>query len=160
MIAILGETIHMNGRTIAAVVLTLLLVGGAVAIGVTAYNAGVTQGLVESGQVVVAPGTAVGPYVGGPYVGGYGYDHGGFGFFGFLGTILFILLVIALFRAVLGGGRGRGGWGRGWGGHGWGGPGGPYGQGPWSDRAREFHDELHRTGGGTSTDPSQHPTDR
>ena len=40
----------MNGRTIAGIVLTLLLVGGAVAIGVTAYNAGVTQGLVESGR--------------------------------------------------------------------------------------------------------------
>jgi hypothetical protein len=139
----------MNGRTIAGIVLTLLLVGGAVAIGVTAYNAGVTQGLVDSGQVVVAPGYPVGPYVG-----GYGYNHGGFGFFGFLGTLVFIFLVIGLLRAVIGG---RGGWGRsGWGGPGgrYGGPGGQYGAGPWSDRAREFHDELHRTSGQSAKDPT------
>ena len=75
----------------------------------------------------------------------------GFGFFGFLGTLFFIFLVIALLRAVFGGGRG--GWGRrGWGG-GWGGPGGRYGHDAWSDRAREFHDELHRTGGETPKDP-------
>lgn len=140
----------MNGRTIAGIVLTLLLVGGAIGIGVTAYNAGVTQGLVQSGQVVVAPGYGVGPYVG-----GYGYDHGGFGFFGFLGTVFFIFLIIALLRAVIGGGRGRGGWGKsGWGGPGWGGPGGRHGAGPWSDRAREIHDELHRTSGQTSEDPT------
>ena len=55
----------MNGRTIAGVVLALILVAGATVIGITAYNAGVTAGLVESGQVVVGPGQAVGPYVGG-----------------------------------------------------------------------------------------------
>jgi hypothetical protein len=145
----------MNGRTIAGILLTLVLVAGAIGIGVSAYNAGVTQGLVESGQVVVAPGTAVGPYVGGY---GYGYDHGGFGFFGFLGTLFFIFLVIALFRAVLGGGRGRGWGGHGWGGHGWGGgPGGKYGPGSWNDRAREIHDELHRTSGQTVQGPTDQP---
>ncbi len=143
----------MNGRTIAGILLTLLLVGGAVAIGVTAYNAGVTQGLVDSGQVVAAPGYPVGPYVG-----GYGYDRGGFGFFGFLGILLFFFLLIGLFRAVAGGGHGRGGWSKsGWGGPGGpGGPGGWYGHGQWNDRAREFHDELHRTSGQTA----QAPTDQ
>ncbi len=140
----------MNGRTIAGIVLTLLLVGGAIAIGVAAYNAGVTQGLVNSGHVVVAPG-----YPEGPFVGGYGSDRGGFGFFGFLGTVFFIFLVIALLRAVIGGGRG--GWGRSWGGPGWGGRGGPYGHGPWSDRAREIHDELHRQVGKTDQDPNDQP---
>jgi hypothetical protein len=144
----------MNGRTIAAIVLTLLLVGGAAAIGITAYNAGVTQGLVESGQVVVAPGYPAGPYVGGS---GYGWGHGGFSFFGFLGTLLFIFLVIGLFRAVLGGGRGRGGWG----GPGWGGPGGRHGYGQWNDRAREIHDELHRTSGQAGQAPTgQAPGDQ
>ena len=42
-----GETNDMNGRTIAGVVLALVLVAGATVIGVTAYNAGVTAGLVE-----------------------------------------------------------------------------------------------------------------
>jgi hypothetical protein len=144
-----GETIDMNGRTIAGVLLALLIVGGAAAIGINAYNAGVTAGLVESGQVVVAPGQAVGPYVG-----GYGWGNGGFGFFGFLGVLLFIFLLIALVRAAIGGGRGRGGWG----GPGWGGPYGRHGQGPWDARVRELHDELHRTGGPAGP-AGQAPTD-
>lgn len=137
----------MNGRTIAGILLTLVLIGGAAAIGISAYNAGVAQGLVSSGQVVVAPGYPVGPYVGGY---GYGGGHGGFGFFGFLGALFFIFLLIGLFRAVLGGGRGHGGWG----GPGWG-PGDRSGRGPWNDRAREFHDELHRK----SDQPNQGPSD-
>lgn len=140
----------MNGRTIAGVLLALLLVGGVAAIGITAYNAGVTAGLVESGQVVVAPGQATGPYVG-----GYGWGHGGFGFFGFLGFLLFLFLIFALIRAAFGGwGRGRGGWS----GPGWGGPGR---HGAWDERVRELHDELHRTGGSTgpgATGPN--PTDQ
>jgi hypothetical protein len=130
----------MNGRTVAGVVLVLLLVAGAAALGTAAYNAGVTAGLVEGGQVVVAPGQAVGPYIGGY---GYGRDHDGFGFFGFLGFLLFLFLFIGLIRAVVGGGRGRGGWG------------GP-GRGGRYDRARELHDELHRSGstGTSATSPS------
>jgi hypothetical protein len=144
----------MNGRTFAGVVLGILLVVGAAAIGISAYNAGVTAGLVESGQVVVAPGTAVGPYVGG-YNGGHSWFGGVFGFLGFL---LFLFLFFALLRAAFGGwGRGRGGWG----GRSW----GPEGRhGPWDERMREFHDELHRresAGGSTgsgSTDST--PTDQ
>ena len=37
----------MNGRTIARILLTVILIGGAIGIGVTSYNAGVTAGLVE-----------------------------------------------------------------------------------------------------------------
>jgi hypothetical protein len=129
------------------VLLALLLVAGAAALGISAYNAGVTAGLVEAGQVVVAPGQAVGPYVG-----GYGWGHGGFGFFGFLGALFFLFLLIALFRAAIGGGRGRGGWG----GPGWGGP-GRHGQGPWDARIRELHDELHRTPGPTGQAPTDPP---
>jgi hypothetical protein len=136
---------HMNGRTIAQVILALVLITGVVFLGIGAYNAGVTQGLVQSGQVVVAPGAYVGPYVGGPYVGGWGH---GFSFFGFLGTLFFILLLFGLLRAVFGRGRG---WGGGHGG--WGGPGGPgrY-PGPWEDRAREIHDEWHRSRDAGGTD--------
>lgn len=150
MIAESGETIKMNGRTIAGVLLALLIVAGAAAIGISAYNAGVTAGLVESGQVVLAPGQAVGPYVG-----GYNEGHGFGGFFGFLGFLLFLFLFFALIRAAIGGGRGRGGWG---GGPGWGGP----GWGGRYDRVRELHDELHRSGT-TGTGPSptdQSPTDQ
>ncbi|HUP54640.1 MAG TPA: hypothetical protein VM408_03965 [Methylomirabilota bacterium] len=136
----------MNGRTFVRILLLIVLVGGAIGLGVTSYNAGVTAGLVQSGQVVVAPGYPVGPYV------GYGYGSGvgghGFGFFGFLGGLVFLLLFIALIRAAVGGSR------RGWG------PGGPggragWGQGgpgawrsdAWEQRIKETHDALHRTAG-------------
>jgi hypothetical protein len=139
------RTIDMNGRTIAGVLLVVLLLVAAAVIGTTAYNAGVTAGLVESGQVVVAPGQAVGPYVG-----GYGWGHGGFGFFGFLGFLLFLFLIFALIRAAFGGwGRGRGGWG---GPGGWSGPGR---HGAWDERMRELHDELHRTPVPTEPKPTE-----
>ena len=141
----------MNGRTFAGILLTLLLIAGAATLGITAYNAGVAQGLVQSGQVVVAPGYPVGPYIG-----GWGGSHG-FGFFGFLGALFFLFLIFGLMRAAFGGGRGWGGRsGRGWDGRGWDGPGGP-GRGPWSDRAREFHDELHRASEQPAADRSDQP---
>jgi hypothetical protein len=142
----------MSLRTLAGVLLTVVIITGAIFLGIGAYNAGVTQGLIESGQV-----TAPGPYVGGPYVGGWGYGYGGgpgFGLFGFLATIFFIFLVIGLVRAAFGRKRS-------WGGGGWGGPRGwerwdRHEHGPWEARAREIHDEWHRTGGRpTSTDPDQ-----
>ena len=127
----------MNGRTIAQFLLVLVLIGGAVTLGVTAYNAGISAGLAQGGAVVVAPGA----YPPAPYVGyGYGYGHG-FGFFGFLGGLLFLFLLFGLIRAAFGGGRG-------WGprrGH------GPYPGGwrdeagrTWEERARETHDAWHR----------------
>ena len=136
----------MNRQTVAAVLLVIVLGIGAVFLGVGAYNAGVSAGLAQnlaaSGSgVVVAPGYATAPYVGW----GYGWGNGGFGFFGFLGTLLVIFLIFVLIRAAFG-------MGRGWGRRGWG-PGPGYGRGwegrhgeAWDQRAREFHDELHRTG--------------
>jgi hypothetical protein len=133
----------MNGRTFAWVLLAVVIITGGVFLGIGAYNAGVTQGLIESGQI-----SSPGPYIGGPYAGlGHGYGYGpGFGFFGFLATLFFIFIVIALVRAAFGWGRGYGpGRGR------WGGPGGwdRAGHGPWDDRAREIHDEWHRAHGGS-----------
>ena len=127
----------MNGRTIAQVLLVILLIGGAIGLGVTAYDAGVANGLAQNGNVVVAPGG----YPVGPYAGwGYGFGHG-FSFFGFLGGLLFLFLLIGLIRAAFGAGRGwgprhRGGWyGGGW--H------AERGR-SWEDRAREVHDAWHR----------------
>jgi hypothetical protein len=136
----------MNGRTFARILLAVILIGGAIGIGVTSYNAGVTAGLVESGQAVVVPGgVSVAP--GGAYVGyGWGYGHGP-GFFGFLGGLLFLFILLGLVRAAFGGPR------RGWGGPG--GPGGPRRWGgdwrhdAWEQRVKETHDALHRdTSGG------------
>jgi hypothetical protein len=128
----------MNGRTFAGVLLAIIVVVGGIFLGVSAYNAGVTQGLVESGQVV-----ATGPYVGGPYLGwGYGWGHGpGFGFFGFLATLFFIFILIGLIRAAFGNRRGWGGPGR-WDHH----------EGGWEQRARERHDAWHRREGDRPSD--------
>jgi hypothetical protein len=130
----------MNRRTIASILVVLLVVAGAVGLGISAYNAGVSAGLAQTGTVVVRPEVAVGPYLGW----GYGVGHG-LGFFGFLGGLLFLFLVFALIRAALGGGR-----------RGWGGPGGGWGGGPrhdhrnaWEDRARDIHDQWHREHGST-----------
>jgi hypothetical protein len=130
-----GDAQTMNGRTIARILLAIVLIGGAIGLGVTAYNAGVTAGLAQTGQVVVTDGPYLAP--GGAYVGyGWGFGHG-FGFFGFF---LFLILLFALFRAAFGGPR------RGWGhGHGWGPGGWRDDQGrTWEDRAREAHDAWHR----------------
>lgn len=147
----------MNGRTIARILLAVILIGGAIGIGVTSYNAGVTAGLVQSGQAVVVPGGV--PVVpGGAYIGyGYGYGWGaghGFGFFGFLGGLLFLFLVIGLLRAAFGGHR------RGWGPGGPGGHGGPRGWGgdwrrdAWEERVRETHDALHRDAAAPADKPT------
>ena len=130
----------MNGRSVARVVLVLVIITGVAFLGIGAYNAGVSQGMLQSGQVVVAPGG----YPVGPYVGGWGYGWGpgfGSGFFGFLGTLFFIFLLFALIRAAFGHGRSWGGRG------GWGGPGDPRMRDHWEARVREVHDELHRTAG-------------
>src|SRR4029079_9633488 len=63
-----GANASMNGRTIAQVLLVILLIGGAIGLGVTAYDAGVANGLAQNGNVVVAPGGyPVGPYAGWGY---------------------------------------------------------------------------------------------
>jgi hypothetical protein len=129
----------MEGRTFARILLIIVLVGAAIGIGVTAYDAGITTGLAQSGHAAVTTGDyPVAPYV------GYGWGAGlGFGFFHFFGFLLFLFLIFALLRAAFGGRRhwggrydGRGGPG-GWGGGDWRGS-------PWENRAREVHDEWHR----------------
>lgn len=130
----------MRGRTFAQILLAIILIGAAIGLGVTAYNAGVSAGLAQTGTVTVAP---AGPYVG--YAWGWGFGHG-FGFFGFLGGLLFLFLLFGLIRAAFGGGHRRG----------WGGPGG-WGDGSgrtWEERARETHDAWHREHPDTS-DPNR-----
>jgi len=139
----------MNGRAIFGLILTLVIVGGAVALGIGMYQAGLAAGVAQGG------GTVVAPY---PGVVGYGWHPFGFGlgFFGFLGTLLFIFLVFGLIRAVLFGGRGRG-----WGGPGRWGPGGPgdHDHGRWQSREQYFEDwhKRQHDAGATpeSTDPGR-----
>jgi hypothetical protein len=144
----------MNPRTIARVLLVVVLVLGAVGLGAAAYNAGVAQGAaaqaVSGGaNVVVAPGAyAVAPYAGWGW--GWGFGHVFFGFFGFL---IFLFILFGLLRLAFGGGRG-----------GWGPRHGYYGRGPngwtdgegrsWEDRARQAHDEWHRNQPDTPGSPT------
>lgn len=88
----------MDRRTVLGIVLVLVAVMGAVAIGTNAYRAGVARGLEESGKLP-APGAGAPPY---PYYGPHWYygpfwHHGPFGF-GFLFPLLFLFLIFSLFR--------------------------------------------------------------
>jgi hypothetical protein len=146
------ETGHMSGRierrssivngsntvrVIAGIVLALIVAG----IGIGAYQLGVQAGQVQEAGAAVAP--AVAPYA---YYGWHPFGFG-FGFFGFFGTLLFVILIFVLIRAIVFGGRGRR-----WGGPGYGG--GPRGWrgGPWESHARDTFEDWHREAhGGSST---------
>ena len=92
----------MDRRAVVGIVLVLVAVLGAVAIGTNAYHAGIARGLEESGKLP-APGAGAPPY---PYYGPYW--HHGFGF-GFLFPLLFLFLIFSVFKGLF--------WGRHWGGH-------------------------------------------
>lgn len=84
-------------RTIwGSVILALLLTAGLVGLGLVVFNAGVSQGLAESGSLA-AP--AAGNAVSAPYA-WYGYPHAwGFGF-GPLGCLIPLFLALLLFGVL------------------------------------------------------------
>lgn len=102
----------MNGLRVLAV--TVL----ALAVGLVAYQIGLSQGLATTLPVV---GGAPAAY----YYPHWGY---GFGFFGFLFPLLFLFLIFGAMRAAFGGGH------RGYGSRGW---------GNGRERIEELHRELH-----------------
>jgi hypothetical protein len=106
-------------------VIVLLAVGAAVVNNV--YQAGLAQGLAQSGQPGEQP--RPGPYYYGPW--GYGWVGHGFGFFGFLFMLFFIFLIFAVLRGLWF-------WGRGGPGHWHRGPGA--GAPPWFE---EWHRRAH-----------------
>lgn len=141
----------MNGRIILIGLLVLALIAGAAGVGVYAYNAGVAQGLVQSGKVSVVEG-GPGPY---PYYGGPFFFHQPFGFgFGFLGCLfplLFFFLIFGLLRGIFW--RGPWGWKRGWGGQ--------HEHGPWDKGGvPPMFEEWHRQAHGQSTPPESQPTEK
>jgi len=104
---------HTGLRIAGAVLLTLLLVGGAAALGYMAYTAGVAQGAAQSGVQVVTPAvsSAVAPM---PYYGypAYWYHPFGFGFLGCLVPLFFLFLFFFAMRLAFGGfGHHHGPWG-------------------------------------------------
>jgi hypothetical protein len=100
----------MNGlRVVAFTVLAL-------AVGLVAYQMGLSQGLATTLPAGAAPAAYYYPH--------WGY---GFGFFGFLLPLFFLFLFFGAMRAAFGGGRG--GYGRGW--------------GNGRERIEQIHRELH-----------------
>ena len=120
----------MNRRIILGLLLALVLIAGAVSLGVYAYNLGVAQGMAESVRLSDMPPGAPYPYYGGPF---WFHRPFGFGFFGCFGPFLFILLLFILFKGLWWGG----GWGRGpgWKHH--------YGEGGVPPRFEEWHRRAH-----------------
>jgi hypothetical protein len=78
-----------NRQLVRALVIGVLFLAGAAAIGIGAYNAGVAQGLAESGRLIAAP-PAGAPYV---YV-----------------SLLFLFLFFFVVRGMLWRGHWHGGW--------------------------------------------------
>lgn len=117
----------MNGRIFLAILLVLVIVAGAVGLGTYAYNAGIAQGLAQSGKVVAPDGSAV------PYYGPFFYRPFGFGFDGILFGCFFLFLIVGLIRAIF--------WRRHWGMQGR--------RGMWNGdvppMAAEWHRKMHDT---------------
>lgn len=117
----------MDRRILLTVLLVLVAIGVAAAIGVNAYQAGLARGLADSGAVPQ-------PAPGGPPYGYYGpYWHGPFGFggFGFFGFLLFFFLIVALLKGLF--------W-RPWGWH------GRYGPGTYEEWHRRAHESMKEGG--------------
>lgn len=119
----------MHKRIVFGILVALLLMAGAVSLGAYAYNAGVAQGLIESGKLTDLPSGAearVYPYLyGGPF-----WFHRPVSIFGCFGPLFFILLIFVLMRGLMWGGP----WGRG---HGW-------RHGPWEKGVPPMFEEWHR----------------
>jgi hypothetical protein len=94
----------MNNRSLLRVLaIAALVIAAAAAIGIGAYNAGVAQGIVESGRAIAAPPAGT------PYV--YMWPRPwGFGFFPIF-PIFFLILFFFVVRGLLWRGPWRGGWG-------------------------------------------------
>ena len=121
----------MNGRWVAGVLLAILLIVGAVGLGVYVYNIGIAQGLATSGRLPGAPeGGAPYPYYGPFFYRPFGW---GFGFLGCLVPLFFFFLIFSFLRFAFWGGR----WG--WHRHYW----GREGQVP--PPFEEWHRKAHET---------------
>lgn len=149
------------GRILVGFILALLVVGVLAGVGVTAYNAGVSQGVVDSGKLVLPTTDGTAPTA--PFVAPYGFYRPfgfgprfgfGFGFLGCLVPLFFFLLLFALFRLAF-----RPRWSRGWGGPGmgWGMRGGwDPSKGDIPPGLKEIHRKLHEQDAGVTppTPPS------
>lgn len=145
----------MNRRIVLGVLIGLVLIVGVATMGYYAYQAGVAQGLVESGKLAVEPASPEGQvyhYRGGPF-----FLHHRFGFgFGFLGCLIPLLFFFLLTRLLFWPRRWFWGWGHGGPGGHWG-----HGHGPWEHGAppmfEEWHRRAHGSPPGSGTEPPPGP---
>ncbi len=135
----------MNRRVVLGILLVLVVIVGALAVGGVGYQLGVSQGLATNPSLTAPQGSGTVPYVYGvPYFfhGPWGWGWG-FGFLQCLFPLFIFLLIFLLIRGLVW--RGGMGWRRGWGGHGYG-PGGqdfgPGGQGV-PPMFAEWHKRAH-----------------
>jgi hypothetical protein len=147
-------------RIVVALVLLVVLAAGAVGLGLTAYNAGVTQGLAQSGKLTVPPAGAM-PY---PYAGPffrYGFFGPGLGLFNCLFVLLGLFLIFALMRGLMFVVFGPRHWGGQRGAFGPGSRGGPWGwHRPWGEKGYPpMFDEWHRQAHGQTDGPSTPPSE-
>jgi hypothetical protein len=89
----------MNNRTLRVLVTAALVIAAAAAIGIGAYNAGVAQGIAESGRALAVPPEGT------PYIYAYPRPWHGFGFFPFF-PFLFVFFLFFVLRGLWWGGRG------------------------------------------------------
>jgi hypothetical protein len=83
----------MSRSIVGGILVALVVLVGLGSLGLVAYNAGVAQGLTESGKVAL-PAAPAGPAAVAPW---YAYPHGwGFGF-GPLGCLLPLILILCFF---------------------------------------------------------------
>lgn len=133
----------MNRRVVLGILVVLLLIVGALAVGGFGYRLGIMQNLAANPSLAAPQGngTVVPYYYGAPY---FFHPFGfGFGFLGCLFPLLGFLLIFLLIRGLFW----RGGWGRrGWGMHGWGPGNGPGGQdfGPGGQGVPPMFAEWHK----------------
>ncbi|MGB8645386.1 MAG: hypothetical protein WCF84_09115 [Anaerolineae bacterium] len=109
---------HFMGAGLVAAVVLLCVIAG---VGMSVYNMGVMQGVMDGGRyapapvapAVPAPSTAPAPY---PYYGPSFRPFGG-GFLSFIGPLIGLAVLFTLFRMIFRshGGHWRGHHGRGWG---------------------------------------------
>jgi hypothetical protein len=119
----------MKIRFVLSMVLVLVIIAGAIGLGTYAYNAGIAQGLAQSGRIVAPDGGAAVV----PYYAPYYHQPFGFGLGGFLFSCLFLFLIVGLIRAIF--------FRRHWGWHGH--------RGAWNGdfppMAAEWHRKMHDT---------------
>ena len=115
----------MRNRFLLSLVLVFVIAVGAIGLGSYAYNAGLAQGLAQSGKLVAPDGATV------PYYSPMVYHPFNFGFGGFLFSCLFIFLIFGLVRAIF--------FRRHWG---WRGQRGPW-NGDFPPMAAEWHRKMH-----------------